>query len=69
MKITITIDTDNAAFEEGLGWELHRVLEDAERKAMQLLTTSDPKERSEELFDVNGNTVGDVRIARRSRRA
>ena len=56
MKIQITIETDNAAFEEDPG-ELGRILGTVAAKAEGL----EPGE-SVNLRDINGNTVGTVRL-------
>ena len=62
MRITITIETDNAAFEgDELGPETARILADVARK---LEATPRRLFQSEavKLRDINGNTVGMVRI-------
>lgn len=56
MKIQITIETDNAAFEDDPS-ELARILETVAAKTEGL----EPGEKAN-LRDINGNTVGTVRI-------
>lgn len=56
MRVTITIQCDNAAFEgEPLGVETARILE---RLAKELYSVSD----GYRLRDYNGNTVGTVKV-------
>ena len=64
IKITIEIDTDNAAFGEGpeeRGCEAGRILD-------QMMTweddLSDPEWEGMKLRDFNGNTVGNVIVER-----
>lgn len=56
MKIEITINTDNAAFQEDSG-ELGRILRTVSEKVAGL----EPGEGAT-LRDANGNTVGSVRM-------
>lgn len=57
-KITITIKTDNAAFEQDEGYEVGRIL----RELAQHYCCGYPI--PENLRDINGNTVGTVRCVR-----
>lgn len=61
MTITITINTDNAAFEDS-GWTLEtaRILREAARRIQH----NDPEETEDSfnLYDINGNTVGRVEV-------
>lgn len=60
MKITITIETDNAAFERAPMFEVARILDSA---AARLKREGPPDEGdSYKLRDVNGNTVGRVTV-------
>ena len=67
MKLVITIDCDNSAFDEKIcGRELARILQivagrvDLESKSDLIRGyLDDPKS----LFDINGNTVGSMEIA------
>jgi hypothetical protein len=52
MKLTITIDMDNEAFDKGTGGELARIL----RKYANHI--ADDGHYKQKLFDVNGNQVG-----------
>lgn len=57
MKITITIQTGNAAFEDGnSGSEVARIL----RKYADRIEHDEPDRCN--LLDVNGNTVGQVKV-------
>ena len=62
MRVIITIDCDNAAFEgENLGPELSRILDDLSDRAFapnQLKTNELPTT----LYDVNGNACGIVEV-------
>jgi len=62
MKVTIEIDLDNAAFEDDPG-ELGRILKYASGKLDRHLGYAPDAEFSRALMDINGNTVGMVRIA------
>jgi hypothetical protein len=68
MQITITINTDNAAFEDGAEIEVARILADYARRLNDGLTNleltsvlNNPRGRYA-LRDSNGNTVGSVRV-------
>jgi len=66
MKIEITIDTDNAAFEDDPG-ELRRILDTVTAKVTSQLAREpgcvcDAPEIDDKLLDINGNTVGRVRV-------
>ena len=67
MKVRIEFDTDNAAFEDGFGYELAKVLGQASDKVIRQMSrcdgcVCDAPERDDVLLDSNGNTVGTVRI-------
>lgn len=55
MKFTLTIDCDNAAFEDGLEFEVPRILEIATHKVRS-------GETEFSLRDLNGNTCGAARF-------
>jgi len=60
MKMTITIDIDNAAFDPpGTGAELARILADVARKLKNCVHQRTPGMR-QNLYDVNGNHVGEM---------
>lgn len=51
---TVTIDTDNAAFEDGAGIEVARILRDIAEQ----VEDARPENSTISVFDVNGNRVG-----------
>ncbi len=57
MRLTITMDLDNAAFEDGGGQEITRILTDLCRKLPDEIC-----EGNRALFDINGNRVGTAEI-------
>lgn len=60
--ITITIRTDNAAFEDGAKWgEVQRILTEVSRRFSGL----PPFDKR--ILDANGNTVGEVKLTGRDR--
>jgi len=61
MRLTIEIDMANAAFEDDPG-ELGRILNVAAQKAGEKLLEEPEYERKLNLQDVNGNTVGHLRL-------
>lgn len=56
MTITITISTDNAAFEDSPSWEVIRILRELADKLLMSNSSNLPKLLW--LRDVNGNVVG-----------
>lgn len=67
MRVTITFDTDNAAFQDGgIYYELRKILRDAERKIQEQLERPPCRcthpESSDKLLDSNGNTVGTLEV-------
>jgi len=67
MKLTIEINMDNAAFDGPLCGELSRILSSVTRKVESQLERSpecicDAPEIDDKLLDINGNTVGSVRL-------
>lgn len=67
MRVTITFDTNNAAFEDDFDAELARVLRSLPRKiGAQMARASGcvctHPEADDKLLDVNGNTCGFVRV-------
>lgn len=52
-KVVITIETDNAAFEDAFEYEVAKVLAQVPQKL---------DEDGAKLRDTNGNTVGEVRV-------
>jgi hypothetical protein len=61
MRLTITIDMDNAAFEPHRGVEVARILEDYCQAIADFgLQPND----SSTLFDINGNTVGKAEVTK-----
>jgi hypothetical protein len=67
MKIRIEFDTDNAAFEDNLSWEIRQVLEQADREVVCFVTSDCGGKCS--LRDSNGNTVGVVEVTPTSQAA
>jgi hypothetical protein len=61
MKVTIKIDCANAAFEDDPALEVARILEDLAHRAG--LGGLSPGDRLKAI-DVNGNTVGDLKVTR-----
>lgn len=57
-KVTITIDTDSSAFEDGQKLELDSILQDIRDFDCYFLKDLD----GYKLRDSNGNTVGQVRV-------
>lgn len=55
MTLTIKIEMDNAAFEDNAGEEAMRILREIE--------IPDVPGWSEKLRDINGNTVGTVKLS------
>ena len=62
MRITLTIDTDNSAFEADPFMEVARILKDASRKVgvWDIPSWRNPIP----LYDINGNQVGQIRGSR-----
>lgn len=60
MNITITINTDNAAFEGSPRREVKRILTEFMQKSMTQSTLTDGTDLS--LFDINGNKVGSFKV-------
>ena len=61
MKVRITINTDNAAFEgDGAFFEIHRIL-DQVKGALLSACPSDSMQVDFPLRDINGNRVGNLR--------
>ena len=58
MNITITLNTDNAAFEDDPGAEVARILDDLKQKIGRWGIPDDMK-----LIDSNGNTVGKCEVS------
>ncbi len=59
MKLTLTIQMENAAFDDGTSEELHRILLEAASK----LQTAQPLHKGQfALLDINGNKVGKVEV-------
>lgn len=63
MKITIEIDTDNAAWEQ-FERELKSVLERARRKISDIETYADNQFGPAYILDTNGNTTGKITITK-----
>lgn len=65
MKITIELETDNAAFEDDFRFELKQILNQAFSKILSQKKRKPCKctapESIDKLLDTNGNTVGSVR--------
>lgn len=53
MKLTITIETENDAFQQSCASEVARILRNYSERIVQWGVVSDSKMR-----DINGNTVG-----------
>lgn len=62
MKAIIEIEMDNAAFEDDLHGELQRILGTVPRKVYGQLSCAGGTRKADLLKDVNGNTVGTVRV-------
>jgi hypothetical protein len=60
MKMEITIDMDNAAFEHANGYEVARILTKLAHSIEGSHMTVGDKTR---LLDINGNRVGDAQVA------
>ena len=62
MKATITINMDNAAFEE-LGDDLARILNNSANRLRQYpLVVGDKTDTYWPLYDSNGNKVGEFKV-------
>ncbi len=59
MRLTITIDTDNTAFEPSVEFEIARIL--AEYAAD---VESGKRDVERPLYDYNGNTVGQAKVTK-----
>jgi len=67
MKVTIELSMDNAAFEENPTLELSRIMETVTGKVARQLQREDgclciADEIDDKLMDINGNTVGFVKL-------
>lgn len=62
MRLTITIDCGNAAFDDAPEAEAIRVIRDAVRLLEHARPIRDPRGWSEPLHDINGNRVGAVEV-------
>ncbi len=62
MRCTITIEMDNAAFEDHSGVELACILKGAARK-LEAFQTFDEDSTVIHLRDTNGNTVGKLEVS------
>lgn len=67
MKVTIEIEMKGTAFEGQPFDELSRIIRTAERKARRQSARSDEcicdtPEADDKLYDINGNSVGFVRL-------
>jgi hypothetical protein len=73
LKIKIEIDTDNASFEDDFYGQLRNLMEQAYEKVIVQISRNNDHEgfvdlgltldASDKLLDVNGNSVGIVRIS------
>lgn len=61
MKLSITIETDNAAFEDDFHGEVKRVLDSVNSK-LELVDNPKTQIFGAVLFDSNGNRVGNATI-------
>jgi hypothetical protein len=61
MKATITVKMDNEAFTDAPGYELARILREC---ATLVADGGYGHELTAKLRDINGNTVGEVKIRR-----
>jgi hypothetical protein len=59
MKLTITVECDNAAFEDAPGYELARILEEQARNFRDVPSAT---KFVDKLYDVNGNKVGEINL-------
>lgn len=67
MKLFIEIEMDNAAFKDDVAWEeIRRILSTASRKLEAQIdrepSICDVPEWADKLLDINGNTVGSIRL-------
>ena len=63
MDLTITINTDNAAFaDENLGSEVSRILKNYATAIESVIDPDTSWELETKLRDINGNTVGQVKF-------
>ena len=63
MKIIIDLRTDNAAFEsENLGSEISRILKSYANAIESVIDPDTSWELETRLRDINGNTVGQVKL-------
>lgn len=67
MKVTIELSLDNAAFDEDPTLELSRIMETVTGKVARQLQREDgclciAAEIDDKLLDINGNTVGFVKL-------
>lgn len=60
-KITITLETGNAAFEDDETGEVARILT---KLAGAFRNFTDPEDVAVKLHDINGNPVGEVKVKR-----
>lgn len=69
MKLFMEIDLDNAAFEDDFEGELKRILGRVSAKVMNQRARADgcicdAPEVDDKILDVNGNTVGRLRLVK-----
>lgn len=62
-EITITINTENAAFEDSPGREVARILSEQAHRFYSLADMAHLEDGAT-LFDINGNLCGSVTITR-----
>jgi len=67
MRVLIEVNCENSAFEADLAGELKRILATVPLKVYEQLEHGvgclcEAPERADKLFDINGNTVGFVRV-------
>jgi hypothetical protein len=67
MKLTITLDMDNAAFQDDLRRETARILDTVPDRVLEVLTHQTFRggvDATEKLLDLNGNSVGQFHLVR-----
>ena len=64
MKLTITIETGNAAFDGFAGYEVARILRELCTEIEECATSKDIAQEASALRDVNGNKVGLVKFTK-----
>lgn len=64
MRVTITLDCGNAAFDDAPGYEVARILRQLADDAENVPGLPRQEWNGYKLRDVNGNTVGAVKVSK-----